>query len=84
MLKDMYGSVVGGEMGTQLEETLSTMFNEYKAKMGMNNDASNGVGTTLESDGPVHPSLRLRLQFERDSGFGFTWYWLLGFRRIFE
>lgn len=69
MLKDMYGGQVGGDMGNDLDETLSQMFNEYKSKMGLNNDGSSGnENLNQANDGPVHPSLRLRLQFERDSG----------------
>ncbi|KAK1361966.1 hypothetical protein POM88_046440 [Heracleum sosnowskyi] len=66
--KDMYGGVVGGEIGNDLEETLSKMFNEYKIKMGLNNDVGGNENMHQENEGPVHPSLRLRLQFERDSG----------------
>lgn len=68
MLRDMYGCVVGGEMGKHLEESLSKMFNEYKRKMGFNNSSSGGENIREENEGSIHPSLRLRLQFERDSG----------------
>ncbi|XP_017244953.1 zinc finger BED domain-containing protein RICESLEEPER 2-like [Daucus carota subsp. sativus] len=69
MLKDMYGYEVGGAMGKDVEETLSKMFDEYKSKMGMSNDVNSGRENLFEENGgPVHPSLRLRLQFERDNG----------------
>ncbi|XP_074377133.1 zinc finger BED domain-containing protein RICESLEEPER 2-like [Apium graveolens] len=58
-------------MGNDLDETLSKMFDEYKSKMGLNNVSGGNENVHQANDGPVHPSLRLRLQFERYSGMVF-------------
>lgn len=55
-------------MGKSLEETLYQMFTEYKsifAPSKQRNDARENISE--ENLSQVHPSLQLRIQFEKDS-----------------